>query len=162
MLDADTLKSILRYDPETGIFTWLVGRQPGAVAGGFSPKGYVRIHIRNVKYMGHRLAWLYVYGEWPIGLLDHKDGNRANNSLTNLRLATANQNQYNRKPTHGRTLPKGVVYKNDPKRKNKFGAQISVNKIRIYLGHYPTAEEAHEVYKQACVLYHGEFLSEFV
>ena len=89
MRDAITearLKERLHYDPDTGIFTWLkMSRQPkrlGSVAGGRCD-GYIQIYLDGLIYRAHRLAWLYMTGEWPVGYLDHKNGVRDDNRWCN-------------------------------------------------------------------------------
>jgi citrate synthase len=99
-LTQEYLKSILDYDLDTGIFTWKVSKanrtKVGDVAG-WSYNGYREIEINNKAYKAHRLAWLYVYGEMPKNLVDHVDGNRSNNKISNLREATYQENSENYK-----------------------------------------------------------------
>lgn len=78
----------LKYDPLTGVFTWLVTRNritQGDVAGSVSKEGYRVIRIDGEHHKAHRLAWFYVHGSWPSGIIDHKDGNKDNNKIKNLR-----------------------------------------------------------------------------
>jgi hypothetical protein len=96
------LKELLHYDQDTGIFTWLVPRannavKIGTIAGGKSPKGYWRIKIYDKPYQAHRLAWLYVYSEFPKEYIDHINGSRSDNRICNLREATYQQNAFNQK-----------------------------------------------------------------
>ncbi|EFH4704480.1 hypothetical protein F9558_24990, partial [Escherichia coli] len=98
LIDHDELLSTLSYDSETGIFKWLktnsVVRVKGSIAGGVSG-GYICISINNVLYYAHRLAWFYVYKKWPPKFIDHVNGNRLDNRISNLRLATEEQNARN-------------------------------------------------------------------
>lgn len=90
-LTQEVLKSLLYYDPETGIFVWLVTRQrspAGKEAGGYDEKGYRRICVNGTKVRAHRLAWLYMTGEWPEDQLDHINGLKDDNRFVNLREAT--------------------------------------------------------------------------
>jgi hypothetical protein len=94
-LTAERLREILGYDPETGLFTRLVrtGRiRAGEVAGTAHSRGYRSIVIDGRVYLSHRLAWLYVHGEWPPEQIDHINRNRADNRLVNLRAAKQSQN----------------------------------------------------------------------
>jgi hypothetical protein len=114
-LTADRLRELLEYDPETGVFRWKEARAPNAKAGdeaGFIHRdGYRYIRIGQRQYAAHRLAWLYVTGEWPASHLDHRDMERTNNSLGNLRPASHSQNQANRpKQANNTSGFKGVYW----------------------------------------------------
>jgi hypothetical protein len=98
-LTQERLKELLHYDPETGIFTNLTQRgghaKKGAVAGTKNSIGYVCIRIDYDQYRAHRLAWLYVYGEFPEKFIDHMNEIRDDNRIINLRLATHQENLHN-------------------------------------------------------------------
>jgi hypothetical protein len=101
MLTAEQSREQLDYNPETGEFRWKVPRNGvivGAKAGTDCHDGYISIRIFGKRYMAHRLAWLHHYGEWPIGGLDHINGQRWDNRIVNLRLATPKQSAANRGP----------------------------------------------------------------
>jgi hypothetical protein len=85
MIDAKTVRELLDYCPETGIFTWKVGREPA----GYKHKyhGYIVLTLFDKRYMTHRLAWLYVHGEWPSGEIDHINLEKTDNRIANLRIA---------------------------------------------------------------------------
>ena len=85
---AERVRELLHYDPLTGVFRWKqdrfsgrYGKQIAAKAGdvfGYEHgNGYLRGHLDGKKYFLHRLAWLYVHGEWPEFHVDHRDGNGA-------------------------------------------------------------------------------------
>ncbi len=157
MIDADELRELLHYDPATGVFTWLVDRRgtakAGTVAGMVDANGYVRIFVKGKPYKGHRLAWLYMTGEWPSGMLDHKDRDRANNRWKNLREATRGQNRANSRANgNSGTRLKGVR-----RHRNKFEAQINFKGEKVYLGLFDTPEEAAAIYRLAARDMHGEF-----
>lgn len=145
-----SLTQLLRYDPETGDFSWLIdGRamKSGARAGSMLNNGYRRVGINGKQYKAHRLAWLYVTGEWPRGQIDHIDGNRANNKFANLREATASMNAQNlhaANKSNKSTKTLGVTKKRD-----KYQAQIQHNRTGIYLGVFQSKEDAHEAYIEA-------------
>jgi HNH endonuclease len=95
----DRMKELLNYDSESGIFTWKVNRRSvkaGDVAGHKDGRGYIIIGIDGEYYLAHRLAWLYVYGEWPEPQTDHKNLDKSDNRIANLRVATAVQNGQNK------------------------------------------------------------------
>src|ERR1700719_1662744 len=100
-IDDDRLRELLSYDPETGVFRWLVRKRQnvkaGDVAGSFDGCGYCKISIDRRAYKAHRLAWLYMTGEWPPAEIDHINMNRADNRFANLRLATRHQNMANQR-----------------------------------------------------------------
>lgn len=157
MIDAAELRELLHYDPDTGLFTWLVDAnhkvKAGTVAGALEATGYVRIYVKGKPYKGHRLAWLYMTGEWPSDILDHKDRNRANNRWRNLREATRGQNRANSRANgNSRTGLKGVR-----RHGSKFEAQINSNGVKVYLGIYDTPDEAAAIYRLAARDMHGEF-----
>jgi hypothetical protein len=95
--DIEHLRQILSYRPETGLFKWkatLSNRaKAGDVAGSPNTKGYISIKVEGRQYKAHRLAWYFVYGQDPSDLeIDHKDLDKGNNRIENLRLATKAQN----------------------------------------------------------------------
>lgn len=113
-LTISALKEQLHYCPESGQFTWLVTRnriKAGDVGGYVRRSGYVRIGIFGRFYMAHRLAWFYMTGAWPEQVIDHINGDPADNSWNNLRDVSPAINAQNRKgAVSGRKhrLPRGV------------------------------------------------------
>lgn len=93
-LTADRLRDVLRYDPATGIFVWVVllsNKGPiGAAAGSTDKHGYINIGIDNKEYKAHRLAWLYVTSEWPKTGIDHRNGVPSDNRFINSCLRVSN------------------------------------------------------------------------
>ena len=154
-LTAEQLRSILHYSPETGIFTWKVrtsnGVKAGDVAGCSSGGGYLRITVLSRLYQAHRLAWLYVYGEWPKGQIDHINRIRTDNRIANLREVSHKQNLQNAgKYSHNTSGHSGVVWN---KRASKWLARIAHNQKQIHLGCFNTIEEAIAARKAAEKLY---------
>lgn len=158
MITVERLREVLAYDPETGVFTWKVtnsNRAPaGTRAGRVATHGYRRIRIDGTEYAEHRLAWLYMTGNWPEPETDHRDGDPANNRWSNLREATRSQNTANRRLAADRTLPKGVSRSANGKR---FVAQFVHQRVVRYLGTFDTASDAHAAYMFAARDHHGEF-----
>ena len=157
-LSREELQEVLNYDPETGLFTWKITRQrspKGQIAGSETDKGYIRIEIYGKSYAAHKLAWFYIYGEWP-NLLDHKNQIKGDNRISNLRLATVQQNNRNRDAQINNMLGvKGVGIHN-----RKYRARIRVNGTLIHLGSYRTIEEAVNARRNAEKIYFGEFAPE--
>lgn len=152
------LKSIFCYDPETGLLTFIRqrgGYPAGSVAGTKKQNGYIVVSVNRKLYRAHRLAWLYVHGVMPTGDIDHINGVRDDNRIANLRLATRTQNNANAKvASHNTSGYKGVSY---DKERNRYQAAIKHNGVRIALGRYLTAEDAHEAYCAAAIELKGEF-----
>lgn len=96
-LTAERLREVLHYDPETGIFTWLIKPRRdmpvGSQAGCINPEKHphIAIGIRRTSYSAHHLAWLYITGDWPIGNVAHKNGDGHDNRWANLSLAKQDQ-----------------------------------------------------------------------
>ena len=102
------LKRILNYDPDTGLFTYLVDRNynamKGMVAGHVHKKyGYVRIVIDGYTYDAHVLAWYYMTGEWP-NVIDHDNRIRHDNRWVNLKNGTQSDNMKNTERTKFATI----------------------------------------------------------
>ncbi len=158
-LTAERLRSLLDYDPETGVFRWSnvprAGIKAGAVAGNRNGRGYWLLCLDGKRYMAHRVAWLYVYGRWPADQIDHIDGIHANNAIANLREATNSQNNANRAATKSnRSGFKGVHWSRSAR---KWIAQIKHGgKIR-HIGQFSTAEDAACAYAEKAKLLHGDF-----
>lgn len=108
-------------------------------------------------YQAHRLAWLYVYGRFPNGQLDHKNGNKLDNRIINLRKATDTQNHANSKARRSRSNLKGAHWF---KRDGKWQAKMTGrNNKTIYLGTFDTAKAAHAAYCRAARKLYGVFFN---
>lgn len=151
------LKELLSYDPATGVFRWRVKPSRAVsiddIAGSVDrTNGYRRIALDGKKnYKAHRLAWLYVTGEWPQGDLDHINLDKDDNRIANLREATGSQNCANQKAK--RNGLKGAYRLGQ----RWWQAVIVKHGKRFYLGCFATELEAHNVYSEAAKKVHGEF-----
>lgn len=136
-ITTDRLRQVLRYEPEVGTFTWLVTtkrRKAGDLAGSTNVSGYLTIRVDGVLYLAHRLAWLYMTGEWPEALIDHINRARSDNRWVNLRTATHKVNANNRVNNAGN----GGVYKD----RGRFRAIRWVENRQVHMGCFGSIEEA--------------------
>lgn len=159
-LAADVLKEWFSYDADSGCITWKKSKtyvSAGAVAGCHCAQGYWVIGFGGKRYRAHRIAWVLHYGDWPPDgfMIDHVNGNRGDNSIANLRLATQTQNRANSKLDSKNTSgEKGVSWS---KRERKWRAYIRLNGKQSYLGMYARVEDAAHAYRAAAVHHFGEF-----
>lgn len=149
---SDDLKKLYRYDPETGLFFRV---SKGTLAGKPDDKGYIRIAIWGRCRAAHRLAWLYVHGEWPSDQIDHINGAKDDNRIANLRIATNRQNVQNRPAQANNRL--GIRGVRRHPRTGLYEAWIWVNGKRTFLGCSKDPQIAGEAYAAAAHKYFGEF-----
>ena len=152
-LSAEELRSLLHYDPQTGEFTWSSTPRKGVRSG--CPAGhkaaYHRIRIHRVEYKAQRLAWLYVNGSWPNGVIDHINGNPLDNRIGNLRVGSQSENLANRpKQRNNTTGFKGV----SKLKGQKFWRATLRGK---HIGLFRSPEEASEAYRVAAEKAYGVF-----
>ena len=160
MITAKRLQEALNYNSETGVFVWLIWRGYGApaagsIAGSFDAKGYLTIQIDGRHYKAHRLAVLYMTGEWPIHEVDHWNTDKADNRWKNIREATHAQNQMNRpRQRNNKSGFKGVSWDAQMKR---WRAYIGSNSRHHHLGFFDTPEAAHAAYVTVAKNKFGKF-----
>ena len=149
-IEHSNVKKALDYNPQTGVFVWLInanGRAPlGSVAGcKDNRKGYVLIRLHGTLYLAHRLAWFHMTGEWPKNEIDHIDGNTSNNAFSNLRDVSTSINQQNlkRAKTSNKTGYLGV---SRARGQEKFIAFITTKGKTRRIGQFDTPELAHAAY----------------
>lgn len=141
-LDQQTLKALLSYCPDTGEFRRLRPTQGRQKVGTLHLSGYVYIRVLGRRYLAHRLAFLFMTGAMP-AMVDHINGERADNRWANLRAATPTLNSENRNRPQGRNSLIGTYWY---KRKGKWAASVKVAGKSMHLGYFDTAEAAHAVY----------------
>lgn len=141
---AEELRKALTYTPETGVFVWNIapnGRiKIGDVAGNARTDGYTQIRFKRRLYLTHQLVWAYVHGHLPQGGLDHKDRDRANNRIGNLRPATQLENMQNKSMYCNNPSGHTGVYRNT--RGTKWVANIRASGKTIHLGSFAKIEDA--------------------
>ena len=157
-IDPKDIKEIFNYTNNE--LYWKT--QPGSVKV-YKPAGYINNHnggyrvirINNVEYLAHRLIWCYHYGTWPTLTIDHKDNNRSNNNIDNLREATFSEQRHNSKLRNDNTSGvKGISWHKSDK---KWRANITINKKQIYIGSFSTIEEAEVKITAAREILHKKF-----
>lgn len=157
ILTQEELKTQLHYNPETGIFTRKIPKQSikvGASAGCLNG-GYIQISVLNKKYAAHRLAWLYMTGDWPIDQIDHINGIRDDNRLCNLRECSQSENMMNiPKNKSNKSGIKGVFFDSHAK---KWRASCRLDGKKVFLGSFVSPELAGIAYKNFAKLHHGDF-----
>jgi hypothetical protein len=149
-MDANTLRELVSYDEKTGILKWrndhkrLSWIKAGDEVGKSSLKmGYKCTAIKGKQYYQHRLVWLYVHGEWPEQSIDHINGDKTDNRIKNLRLATRSENQHNRKKTKKGTMGAYRHYS------GRWYSTIMIENKKHYLGMFKNEEEAGKAYAEA-------------
>lgn len=158
---AETLREVLDYDAETGIFRWKKSLSAkikiGSLAGTKHPRGWqISSKILGGAFLAHRLAWMYVTGKNPGEdmVIDHRDRNPMNNAFSNLRLCTQQQNTWNQSlKKQNKTGVKGVSLLPS----GKFHARLRTGDGIKLLGNFDDLESATLAIDAARVKYHGEF-----
>ena len=155
----DRLREAFDYEPETGLLTWrirtsnrsFIGREAGSPDG----QGYRILMLDKCLLRTHRVAFAHYHGTWPTGFIDHINGNRSDNRISNLRdVSNAENLQNNWEPQKNSTTGlRGAVRTKYP---GVYAAEISVNKVRHRLGTFRSPEEAHAAYLEAKRKLHGE------
>jgi hypothetical protein len=142
MITQDELRKELTYDPETGVFEWFVFRRLGVLRADFGgyKAGRRAIQIGRKRLQANRAAWIYVHGEIPAGcVIDHIDGNPANNRLSNLRAITRKENTQNRaRRGSGKSGITGVT----PTRNGTWRVHGVVDGKGTFVGTFKTKEQA--------------------
>jgi hypothetical protein len=149
ILAHERLLEVLAYCPLTGRFEWRLrmNRRPYSVEAGCLTKRVRRvISIDGHQYKASRLAWFYVHGKWPDGVIDHLDHDTLNDAIENLRDVSVRVNTENqiRPQSRSTTGLLGVF----PHRQ-KWGAKIAVNGVGRFIGVFAAPEEAHAAYVEA-------------
>ena len=165
MLTAYEARRLLRYEPRTGNLVWLhrapstfsteraakiwSAQYPGKVAGcAHKSSGYWHIKIKKTQYQAHRLVWLIVHGRWPVGEIDHINGNKTDNRIANLRDVSHAENGKNLMLSKRNNS--GAVGVSFYSPRNKWVAKITVDSREIHLGYFEKKSDAIAARSSAC------------
>ena len=159
MLTQKRLKELLIYDESTGVFTRAITTSSkaisGDVAGFVNGYGYLAVRLDGTLYLNHRLAWMYVNGSFPNGVIDHVNCDRKDNRISNLRVASISENGWNRGMQSTNTSGvKGVSW---CKRSNRWRARVMKDGKSVGVGYFSSLEKAESAVKEARIMLHREF-----
>lgn len=154
---AERVRELLIYDHQTGVFTRRIdvvvgfGRvhKAGTAVGCVDKdSGYVVLSIDGKRHRAHRIAWLYVHGEWPAHDVDHRDTIRDHNWIENLWPVTRQVNLQNKRRAN-KTSQSGVLGVCWDSARGKWRADISVDDKNVYIGRFEDLEDARSAYVEA-------------
>lgn len=157
-LTQEALRGVVHYESKTGKMTWAIGFlgkvQKGREVGNLTPNGYRIAKVFGFNYLVHRLAWLYVYGRFPDGLIDHINGDKLDNRIENLREATKAENAWNSAISTNAQGVKGLRF---DKRRKRWSGCVLANRQYHFT---PSSKDRSEVVEWVTKLrekLHGEF-----
>ncbi|AUX94248.1 HNH endonuclease [Mixta gaviniae] len=158
LLTHEYLIDNLYYNKETGLFTWVKPRKRitvGSYAGCQNLAGYITICLDKKIYRAHRLAWFFINGSWPDGEIDHINGIKTDNRISNLRQATRSENQRNQNaPKTNTSGIKGVSW---DKKHKRWHAQCMVDKKLYNIGRYKDKADAEIAVRLFRTRHHRDF-----
>ena len=169
-ISASLIKDLVEYDPLRGTFVWKfrpvsmfksekfqkIWNTRFANQKAFSvdnKAGYLKGAVLGKEYLAHRVAWAVYHGSWPCGEIDHINGNRSDNRISNLREASRTENARNCTNT-GSFGYSGVIYE---AKLRKFRARIMADRKSHHIGLYGCPTVAAICRDKAALRLHGEF-----
>ena len=158
----DELRQLLTYDPDTGVLIWKA--RPGKTAWNkrwagraaleyVDSVGYKTGKVASKEIRAHRVIWALFHGAWPDQVVDHINGDKTDNRISNLRVVSQAQNAMNRSAAGGASRYKGVSYS----RSGPWCAIIQKDRKKKFLGRFKTEEEAARAYDIAARAEFGEY-----
>lgn len=154
-LSQQRLYSLLSYDEDTGVFTWLVNKgrsKVGDAAGCVSRNGYVELRIDGEHHYGHTLAWFYMTGEWELNI-DHENLVRSDNRKLNLRKSSGMQNRRNL----GLRKSNSTGFKGVSPYRDRYRATITVDHKQETIGYFDDPVSAAKAYDARALIAFGAF-----
>lgn len=146
-ISAQRLRELFLYEDDSGILRHRTNKKgraiEGSVAGHIRKNGYVMVKADSGIFRAHRVIWAIVYGEWPKMWLDHINGIRSDNRISNLREVSPSENNHNF-PVHRSGRLVGAI-----PRGSRWLSQRTINGRSVVLGYFNTADEAHQAYLRA-------------
>jgi len=154
MTEQQAMQELLRYDEKTGEFWWTnnaAKKVAGKIANAKDKHGYICLKVNGKMYKAHRLAWYFVYGSFPEKNIDHINGNKSDNRICNLRMASLTLNMQNiRKAKSNSSTGLLGISKNG----SGWRAEIRIDGKKRNLGTYKNKETAHSIYVEAKRKFH--------
>lgn len=158
MPSVEHVKNQLRANFSTGELFWLdtakARQMRGKKAGSLNSANYILVRVNGRQIVASRIIWALAHGEWPPVMIDHINGDTTDDKLSNLRLATQQQNNMNHRKRPDNVSGITGVHPMGP---NKWRAQIRIRNKPTYLGVYTVFEEAVMARRAAEILHFGEF-----
>lgn len=158
----ERIRKLFRYSPVVGVFEKIVGSgrkghpKRWVLAGACNPAtGYIYINFDNKKVPAHRMAWLYMYGSLPDGQIDHIDGDRSNNAITNLRVVTPAENSWN--CPNRRSNKSGVKGVSWDRAAGMWVARVKAHGQIAFNAYFKTIDEAKVAIEAEREKAHGEY-----
>lgn len=158
-LSHERVRYLFNYDPLTGVLTNAVDRGVNGLSSAGLVLGddqagddHIRVHVDGMVFLAHRLAWFWWFGKWPDDQLDHRDLNKRNNRLFNLREATDGGNRQNMpKQSNNSSGHIGVSWS---EAHGRWRATIVVERKQRHLGWFADIETAIAARAVAKIIYH--------
>ena len=136
--DCDINQGTFRYKKASGKI------KVGDIAGTVRKDGYRAISVTaNEKHLAHKLIYLMANGHWPSGVLVHVSGDKSDNSISNIKETSKSESCSSSTTVRKNNTSgfKGVTWDIN---NNCYQARLIIKGERIFLGNFPTAEEANQ------------------